>query len=138
MENGDDQRREDLGWEKRVLCSDEGCIGTIGPDGRCKECGLPYQGELPAGFYDQAVSADDQDRDAVDRQDSEQDRGAPAENETENETESETGSETGSEAETSDSEDEWERRKLCRDESCIGIIGEDGRCKECGLPYDDH
>ena len=34
-------------WENRVLCSDESCIGTIGPDGRCRECGLPYEGILP-------------------------------------------------------------------------------------------
>ena len=30
-------------WENRVLCSDESCIGVIGPDGRCKECGKPFQ-----------------------------------------------------------------------------------------------
>jgi hypothetical protein len=28
-------------WNKRVLCSDESCIGTIGEDGKCKECGKP-------------------------------------------------------------------------------------------------
>ena len=32
-------------------------------------------------------------------------------------------------------EEEWENRVLCRDESCIGVIGPDGRCKECGKPY---
>jgi hypothetical protein len=32
-------------WESRVLCSDGNCIGVIGPDGRCKECGKPYEGE---------------------------------------------------------------------------------------------
>ena len=31
-------------WENRILCSDESCIGVIGPDGRCKECGKPYEG----------------------------------------------------------------------------------------------
>ena len=31
----------DEDWEKRVLCSDEACIGVIGPDGKCKECGKP-------------------------------------------------------------------------------------------------
>lgn len=30
-------------WDQRVLCSDGDCIGVIGPDGRCKECGKPYQ-----------------------------------------------------------------------------------------------
>lgn len=37
------------------------------------------------------------------------------------------------EAETHD--DAWENRRLCSDESCIGVIGPDGRCKECGKPY---
>ena len=31
-------------WENRTLCSDESCIGVIGPDGRCKECGKAYKG----------------------------------------------------------------------------------------------
>ena len=29
-------------WQNRRLCSDENCIGVIGPDGRCKECGKPH------------------------------------------------------------------------------------------------
>jgi hypothetical protein len=29
-------------WENRILCSDGNCIGVIGPDGRCKECGKPF------------------------------------------------------------------------------------------------
>jgi hypothetical protein len=31
-------------WENRTLCSDESCIGVIGPDRRCKACGKPYPG----------------------------------------------------------------------------------------------
>ena len=27
--------------EDRELCGDDTCIGVIGPDGRCKECGRP-------------------------------------------------------------------------------------------------
>ena len=27
---------ENIDWETRVLCSDESCIGTIGPDGKCR------------------------------------------------------------------------------------------------------
>ncbi len=27
---------------KRVACSDGNCIGIIGPDGKCTECGKPY------------------------------------------------------------------------------------------------
>jgi hypothetical protein len=32
-------------FASRKLCSDGTCIGVIGPDGRCKECGKPYTGE---------------------------------------------------------------------------------------------
>ena len=35
----------DSDWENRTLCSDESCIGVIGPDGRCKECGKPFGGD---------------------------------------------------------------------------------------------
>ena len=31
---------EDEDWENRVLCSDPSCIGVIGEDGRCGECGM--------------------------------------------------------------------------------------------------
>jgi hypothetical protein len=32
-------------FASRKLCSDGTCIGVIGPDGHCKECGKPYTGE---------------------------------------------------------------------------------------------
>jgi len=35
----------DNDWDQRVLCSDGNCIGVIGPDGRCKICGKPWQEE---------------------------------------------------------------------------------------------
>ena len=34
-------------WDNRILCSDGNCIGVIGSDGRCKECGKKYEGDLP-------------------------------------------------------------------------------------------
>lgn len=34
------------------------------------------------------------------------------------------------------SNDEWERRILCSDGNCIGVIGADGCCKVCGKPYE--
>ena len=34
------------------------------------------------------------------------------------------------------SDDEWERRILCSDGNCIGVIGADGRCKMCGKLYE--
>ena len=32
-------------FDSRKLCSDGTCIGVIGADGRCRECGKPYTGE---------------------------------------------------------------------------------------------
>ncbi|MGE5258563.1 MAG: hypothetical protein ACM3KE_17945 [Hyphomicrobiales bacterium] len=96
----------DTEWNNRRLCSDENCIGVIGPDGRCKECGKPFDGgvavELP--------------------------RPAPA-------PPIETASPASRPDEAAGPDEEWESRRLCSDENCIGVIGPDGRCKECGKPY---
>lgn len=27
------------GWDDRELCPDEACVGILGPDGHCRECG---------------------------------------------------------------------------------------------------
>ena len=91
-------------WGKRILCSDESCIGTIGPDGKCKECGKPYEGELPSNqstSVEQTITA---------------------------EVPKPVSSKTNMEV------DDWDKRVLCSDESCIGTIGSDGKCKECGKP----
>jgi hypothetical protein len=93
----------DEDWEKRTLCSDEACIGTIGPNGRCKECGKPYNGAAEAGSSVGSVVMLKEQK-------------------------------IVSESKESVSDDDWENRILCRDESCIGVIGVDGKCKECGEP----
>jgi len=96
-------------WENRRLCSDENCIGVIGPDGRCKECGRPCDpGEAWAGQSSATHPAE-----------------APAEE-----------SPAAPIADTAvGADDDWENRRLCSDENCIGVIGADGRCRECGKPY---
>lgn len=102
----------DIEWEERTLCRDESCIGIIGPDGRCKECGLVYKN----GQLEENVAA-------VERiTDEEEAATAPAE-------------ETAAQVELTDDDIDWEDRVLCSDESCIGVVGADGRCKECGRPY---
>ena len=40
-----EKERHENGWENRILCSDESCIGVIGPHGQCKECGKPYNAD---------------------------------------------------------------------------------------------
>jgi hypothetical protein len=103
-------------WNNRVLCSDGNCIGVIGPDGCCKECGKPYKGEQPVPK-----------RQTPQRQDAKQ-RSQHTENTL---PEEESIPEAADEAVGSD----WENRILCSDGNCIGVVGPDGHCKECGKPY---
>lgn len=119
-------------WDNRILCGDENCIGVIGPDGRCKECGKPYEGNIK-----EAGSSDQFEVNAPDDFEEPDDNG-------EKEDRLQTDKDILSEADVlsepvdtapSDLEDYWKTRTLCSDESCIGVIGPDGRCKECGKPY---
>ena len=114
MENKETKSQADIEWEQRKLCRDESCIGVIGPDGRCKECGLPFE-EGPSDETKAEPAIEDLEAAVT-------------------EEELEDVAESG--AEKSDADLEWEQRKLCVDESCIGVIGPDGRCKECGKPYE--
>ncbi len=111
MENEESKSLSDVEWEQRTLCSDESCIGVIGPDGRCKECALPYESEKQQEFSEEHAASDSEEE--------------VAENEV-----------AEDEEEDAVTDIEWEQRTLCRDESCIGVIGPDGRCKECDLPYE--
>jgi len=123
MENKETKSQADIEWEQRKLCRDESCIGVIGPDGRCKECGLPFE-EGPSDETKAEPATENLEK-------------AETEEELEEvatEEELEEVAEGG--AKKSDADLEWEQRKLCVDESCIGVIGPDGRCKECGKPYE--
>jgi hypothetical protein len=95
----------DLDWENRKLCSDESCIGVIGADGRCRVCGLldPNLPGSPDLFTSSSAVMDERQ-------------------------------EPPSEDPVPEPRDPgWEDRKLCSNESCIGTIGTDGRCRVCGL-----
>lgn len=114
------RKQKDLQWENRVLCSDESCIGVIGPDGRCKECGLAYEGELPETFNLASSNV------SVESQTTKDEIAATSESIQDG---------VQDEASVGDADDEWARRRLCIDDSCIGVVGPDGCCKECGKPY---
>lgn len=101
-------------WENRILCSDGNCIGVIGPDGHCKECGKKYEGALP-----EEVSSVE--------------TAPPEDDGLEEESELEQGLEQEDEL---PADPDWEDRILCSDGNCIGVIGPDRRCKECGKPYE--
>ena len=104
----------DIDWKNRTLCSDESCIGVIGPDGRCKECGKPHEGGIPVEATLPSPEAEHQES-------------APPFNAKEE------AIEENEDAPRTDID--WKSRTLCIDESCIGVVGPDGRCKECGKPY---
>ena len=108
-------------WERRILCSDGNCIGIIGIDGRCKTCGKPYEGDLPLPEANTETVADGMESEAEDA-----DRRVEQMDDSIDDEPSE---------EIQPSGDDWDNRTLCIDESCIGVIGPDGRCNECGKPY---
>jgi hypothetical protein len=108
----------DRDWDKRILCSDGNCIGVIGPDGLCKECGKKYEGTLP-----ETSDSDKEELPVGPKEVEETDDIA---------VQSQTSADSASEKETES--DDWAARKLCSDGNCIGVIGPDGRCKECGKP----
>lgn len=111
--------KSDREWAQRVLCSDGNCIGVVGADGRCKVCGTPYDGDATSPAVETHADEDDADGASADQQMAAED--APADDYP---------------AVDPDGADEsWENRTLCADESCIGVVGPDGRCKECGKPY---
>jgi len=110
---GQETSFSDTHWENRILCSDGNCIGVIGPDGNCKECGRKYEGRLPEFVADapEDESAEPHDSAGIDTPDQSTDDAVPPED-------------AGA--------DDWVSRQLCSDGNCIGVIGPDGRCKECG------
>jgi hypothetical protein len=112
----EDMAPTDMEWKHRVLCSDGNCIGVIGPDGHCKECGKEYEGTL-------ATLAEEHF--------SENDESSAAENSFEKE--DPPPEDVPHEAAE---HDDWQNRVLCSDGNCIGVIGPDGRCKECGKPQE--
>ena len=126
MTSKENRSKADIEWGNRTLCSDESCIGVIGPDGRCKVCGKPFEGEFKL-----AVAVEDIDEAEIEDRPEEYPDEGPEEY-------------SGEDPEEYSGEDlddktgiDWENRTLCIDESCIGVIGPDGRCKECGKSLND-
>ncbi|MBU1398475.1 MAG: hypothetical protein KKE00_00140 [Proteobacteria bacterium] len=98
METEEKNSESAPGWEDRTLCPDGNCIGIIGPDGRCTECGIQFSSPEPG---QQTITEIVDIPSSNNEPDAEYDPG-------------------------------WENRTLCPDGNCIGIIGPDGRCTECG------
>ena len=98
--------------DSRILCSDGACIGVIGPNGKCKECGKPMA-EQDAPLLEAALAKageEDEPEPDDDWPEEEEDDAPP---------------------------DDLEDRELCADGNCIGLIGPNGRCKVCGRAAGD-
>jgi hypothetical protein len=111
-------------WDQRQLCPDGSCVGVIGSDGTCKVCGraAPNWGdERKRGLVAEEPfgEAADHDEDEDDKDDDDDD-----------------GDQDDADDDVDDSvpspSPDWEQRKLCPDDACIGVIGESGTCKVCG------
>jgi hypothetical protein len=131
----EDQADTDIEWNNRILCSDGNCIGVIGADGRCKECGKKFEGPLPETSVveqeDQVLDEDEAMSAAADGSTVEQEDQVLDEEEL-----MPAATDESNTVEESPADGDWENRVLCRDGNCIGVIGPDGRCKECGKPYE--
>lgn len=93
-------------WDQRQLCADGACTGVIGPDGTCKVCGraAPNWGdERKRGLVAEAEPDEPAQRD-----------------------------EPETATEDREPDPEWDKRSLCPDGACVGVIGSDGKCKVCG------
>ena len=102
---------ERFNLEERVLCSDDTCIGLVGPDGRCKTCGAVYTGLEPLPDAASGTSPV-----SVDPEDDKRETAVPPP------------------TDEGDTSHDVSERVCCRDDTCIGIIGEDGKCGTCGKP----
>jgi len=99
---------DELDLAHRRLCPDGACIGVIGADGKCKVCG-------------RAAGAD---------ADADSDSDADADWQMDADTHTDTDTDTATAADTDSAFDP--DRRLCPDGACIGVIGPNGRCNECG------
>jgi hypothetical protein len=90
---------------QRRLCPDGTCVGVIGEDGKCKLCGAVDPAGPPASNAASAAPVPASDPE-------------PASPEP---------------VSLDPNEDGFDpNRRLCADDSCIGVLDQDGRCKVCG------
>lgn len=110
-------------WDQRILCPDGGCVGVIGDDGLCKVCGraAPNWGDERK----RGLEADASDE-AEDDEELEDDDEEAYEDDEDEEIQPEAPSGIG----------EWKERKLCSDGGCVGVIGDDNKCRVCGKAGD--
>ncbi|HEX5063550.1 MAG TPA: hypothetical protein VFV99_29435 [Kofleriaceae bacterium] len=108
-------------WDQRQLCPDGACVGVIGDDGTCKVCGraAPNWG-------------DERNRGLVDENDHSDESQPPPESVTKSDKPLLYFDVDKTDEGDAKPDADWDQRKLCPDDACIGVIGADGTCKVCG------
>lgn len=120
-----------VSWEERRLCPDGSCLGVVGADGACNECGRVDP--EAARLLDARAAAKGE---AKSQPKSELSGEALASGESDGDGE-EGGTDGGAAggravgARGGELGDDWQRRQLCEDGACIGVVI-DGRCNTCG------
>jgi hypothetical protein len=112
MANEDDN--EERFNPRRRLCPDGSCLGVIGPDSKCTECGRTD----PEGAAAAVEAGPPTEEDAL------------------------PGDDAGFDDANEDSDDDNDdvapgfdpERRLCSDGACIGVIGSDNCCSVCRRP----
>ena len=131
----------------RELCPDGACVGVIGSDGTCKECGTvavsatQHSRLRGMNLADSESEASDDDSDDRELCPDDMCVGLIGSNGRCNECgalardltpEPRAADDPESQDDDGDDGDADDDRQLCPDDMCIGIIGSNGRCKECG------
>jgi hypothetical protein len=93
----------------RKLCPDGSCVGIIGDDGKCTVCGTSTGGAEGSPAQDPSTSHADESDVATEFE--------------------------ATEHSPEDSASGFDpNRRLCGDDTCVGVIGKDNRCRICGKP----
>jgi hypothetical protein len=110
----DDSSPEAFDPTRRKLCADGACVGVIGDDDRCGECGRT-EAEAEAGAErtspGDGPGADERGSDAgvIDVDIGVVELGVPG-----------------------SAGFDPTKRRLCDDGGCVGVVGDDGLCRVCG------
>lgn len=134
----------------RELCPDDLCIGVIGPDGRCRECGRVGRSAVSDPRVLGLTPETDGDHDALAGDERElcpddlcigligadgRCKACGAVASRRHAAAGPAGARSdGAVAAGSDDAGDFDERELCPDDLCIGLIGPDGRCKVCRRP----
>lgn len=121
-----------VSWEERRLCPDGGCLGVVGADGACNECGRVDP--EAARRLDERAAAQSETKSKVSGAAAAGDAAAGDDGDGDSDGAGEDASAAGSGAAVAgggELGDDWQRRQLCEDGACIGVVI-DGRCNTCG------